>query len=105
MPIAKDIISTNIKNTNEAIKEHRQDGILFLRSIKHLMTDREYNHFSVMQKTLLKYFPNSRSIILTDWEKNTKYSKDIIYAKFSHWEDNPFDREFIGKLIKDRGLV
>ena len=98
-------IMDNIKETRDLMQNHSKDNILFLRTIKHEMTNEEVKHLDTLRKITKKWFPNSRVVVITDVESNANFDKDIIYFKFDHWKKNDKDKEEFLKLLKKRGIL
>ncbi len=86
LPIAKNVILTNISNTNAAIRDYGNESILFLRTIKHRMSGAECKHLCAFQNNILRVFPNAKFVVLTDVSENVNQQSNIVYAKFDHWK-------------------
>lgn len=78
-PVAEGYILENIENTKKVFAEHRNDSIVFFRTIKHKMTEKEYDDLTLAKNILYDVFKNSKLIVITDDESNFQKHDDLVF--------------------------
>ena len=98
-PFMRKKIEENVKNTKLAYDNHTNDEILFVRSIKHLMSDIELNDLAMTKLRIKELFPNSKLLVVSDVKDNFEKDNGIVYFPFNHWKSNKHDKKEFLKLL------
>ena len=89
IPYIKDYMIKQIQTSINVIKELQNKNILFIRTIKHKMTQKEANEIKQFRILISQYFKKSKLVVITDNKENLKYHVyNMIFIPFDHWTYN-----------------
>ena len=91
-PVVKGFIEKNVQDTKKVYAENANDELLFIRSIKHVMSDIELKDLAKMRPIIKERFPNSSLVVVSDVKENAERDSGISYLQFNHWKPNKEDK-------------
>lgn len=68
--LAFDHIKTNIRNSRRVYEQHKNDNIVFFRTIKHVMSKNEIDDLQTIKVLIRQMFPNSQLVVVTNMKEN-----------------------------------
>ena len=102
IPFVNEYIKKQIHESIKVLTEYCNKQILFVRTIKHVLTAKEINDLKKLIDIISKIFKKSNIIFITDIEENLKSNiKNIKYLKFNHWTYNIEDNNNFKKIIEN----
>ncbi len=88
IPAVRKMIIENVENHLKIFSTIDKKN-LFVRTIKHRMTQNEATDLLNVEALIRNVFKKSKLLVITDVKDNLKYSNKIIkYMKFDHWNIN-----------------
>ena len=79
IPKIENIVRQNLKNAHTLYTKHRNEELVFIRTIKHPMSEIEHKHIVKMRDKITKVFPNSKFLVFSDVKENSGKEDGIIF--------------------------
>ena len=101
IPHIKDRIHKNIENHLKLFDVSDKRN-LFVRTIKHKISDKEFLDLQKINLVIQRMFKNSKLLIITDVEENLEKKLNFIkFLKFDHWKSDQNAIRTFNKIVED----
>ena len=101
IPHIKDRIIRNIEN-HLKLFDNPDNKNLFVRTIKHHMSEKEAIDLKQLNSIILQKFKNSKLLVITDVNDNLAYKLDFVkFLSFDHWKSNEIAIASFNKIVEE----